>query len=179
MPFVRLVIDLLLLRRGPQDMPAGTSVLYGAAAAYCSLLFLQSRMIATAGHAIFQALVATLALAVYARTLVRLRGYPNRVVQTLSALFASGAAITLLMLGPTLAVAPFFVALGQAGSAAQLPQPSPVAMLAYIVIGFWGIAVSAHIYRHALETAFLVGLGAALGYEVLLLLVFSLLGQIG
>lgn len=158
-------------------MPGATTVLYAAAIAYCSLLFLQIRVIAPAGSAVFQALVATGALALYARMLLRLRGYPNRVVQTLSALFASGSAITLLMLAPTLAVAPFVAALGQAESAAQLPQAPAVAMLAYIVIGLWGVAVSAHIYRHALEGSFWLGLGAALGYEALLLFVFSILGR--
>lgn len=178
MPFARLVIDLLLLRRGPQDMPGGTTVLYGATVTYCILLFLQIRLIAPTGSAVFQALVATGALAVYARMLVRLRGYPNRVPQTLAALFVSGSAITLLMLGPTLSVAQFFHALGQASSPADFPQPSPMAMLAYIIIGFWGIAVSAHIYRHALQCSFWLGLAAAFGYEILLLILFSLLGQL-
>lgn len=179
MPFARLVIDLLLLRRGPQDMPGGTTVLYAGICAYCILLFLQIRMIASSGGAVFQVLISVVILALYARALLRLRGYPHRVVQTLSALFVTSAAITLLMLGPTLAVAPFVQALGQVSDPSQLPKPSAMAMVAYVVIGFWGVAVSAHIYRHALQTSFWIGLGAALGYEVLLMFVFSLLGRMG
>lgn len=159
-------------------MPSNTTVLYGGAAAYCILLFLQIRMIAPATSALFQAVVATATLALYARMLLRLRGYPNRASQTLAALFVSGAAITLLMLGPTVSVASFFLALGQATSAAEVPQPSAVAMVAYIVIGFWGIAVAAHIYRHALQSSFWLGLAAAMGFEIILLLVFSLLGRL-
>lgn len=152
-------------------------MLYGAAAAYCILLFLQVRMIAPLGSAVFQALVSSVALAGYAYVLLRARGFVARVPQTLVALFLAGAVITLLMLGPTVAVAPFFQAMGQATTAAQLPQPPAVAMLAYIVIGFWGIAVAAHIYRHALQTRFMFGLAAAFGFELVLLFVFSVLAQ--
>lgn len=175
MQFARLVIDLLLLRQGPQDMPGGTTVLYGAAAAYFILLFLQTGLIAPPGSAIFQALVASGVLAAYTMMLVRVRGYPHRGVQTLSALFASGAAIKLLMLGPTLAVAPFFHALGEVSSPAQLPKPSAAAMLAFVVIFFWGVAVTAHIYRHALSSSFWLGLASAVGYVILLQFVLTLL----
>lgn len=90
-------------------MPGGTTVLYGAAAAYFILLFLQILMIAQTGSALFQAFIATAALALYARALVRVRGYPNRAPQTLSALFVAGTAITLLMLGPTVSSPSFFM----------------------------------------------------------------------
>lgn len=66
--------------------------------------------------------------------------------------------------------------MSQAQSPQDVPQPSSVAMLAYIVIGFWGIAVSAHIYRHALQVSFWLGLAAAFGYEIVLLFLFSVLG---
>lgn len=159
-------------------MPAGATALYAAAAIYCILLFVQVRMVASAGSALYQTLLAAVLLAIYARQLLRWRGYPNRVQQTVTALFTAAAAITFLMLAPTYAMAPFFLALANAQSAAELPQPSAVAMLAYIIIGLWGVIVAAHIYRHALQGSFWRGLAAALGYEALLLFVFAILGQL-
>lgn len=178
MPFVRLLVDLLLLRRGPQDMPAGTGILYGSAAAYCILLFAQSRIVATAGSALLQAVVSTVALALYARALLRLRGYANRVLQTWVALFAAGAVFTLLSLGPTAAMAPFLLALGKAQTAADVPQPSAVAALAGVAIACWSLAVVGHIYRHALQLRFWQGLLAAIGFEFVLFLVFRLLAPV-
>lgn len=176
MPLARLLIDLLLLRRGPQDMPASTNVLYGAAVAYCILLFMQVRIIAPVGSAIFQAVVSTVALGLYTYTLMRLRGYPGRVRQTLVALFAAGATFSLLNLGPTAVMAPFILALSQSGPVATIPQPSPVAAVAGAALAFWTLAVFAHVYRHALQSRFWLGLAAAFGFQVLLLFVFSLLG---
>lgn len=178
MPFARLVIDLLLLRRGPQDMPASTSALYGAAAAYCILLFFQIRIIAPTGSALFQALVSVVALGSYAFVLLRMRGYANRAPQTMTALFTAGGVFSVLNLGPTAAMAPFILALGQAGPITSIPQPSPIAALAGVAIAFWSLAVFAHIYRHALQVRFWQGLAAAFGFEVVLLIVFSLIGRL-
>jgi|SRR5699024_1644025 len=179
MQFARLVIDLLLLRRGPQDIPGSATVVYAGAIAYCILLFVQGRMIVSAGGAGFQALVATGVLIGYTIVLLRYRGYGNRVMQTLASLFISGAIIKLLMLGPSMSFAQFYVNARQANSLAELQLPSPFITLAYLILVFWGIAVTAHIYRHALQGSFWLGLGAAFGYELLLLFVFSIIGPVG
>ena len=101
MVFARRVIELMLLRLGPQDMPGDSTTLFGSAAAYCILLFLQVGLIMPAGPAVLQAVLATGLLALYVRTLLRIRKLPNRYNQTTIALFASGAVLTLIMLAPT------------------------------------------------------------------------------
>lgn len=178
MPFVRLLVDLLLLRRGPQDMPGGSTMLYGSAAAYCILLFAQTRIVAASGSAFLQALVSTVALALYVRALLRFRGYPARAPQTCVALFAVGAVFTLLSLGPTVAMAPFLLALGSAQTAADVPQPSAIAAFAGVAIACWSLAVIGHIYRHALHIRFWQGLLVAIGFEFVLFLVFRLLAPL-
>lgn len=178
MPLARLLIDVLLLRRGPQDVPVRANLLYGAMAAYCILLFMQASIVSPLGSALFQAVVSTAALALYARTLLKLRRYPDRAPQTLTALFATGGVFTLLSLGPTVAMAPFILALSEAQSAAAVPQPSPVAALAGVLLACWSIAVAAHIYRHALQTRFWHGVVAALGFQLVLYLVFRLLAPL-
>ncbi len=157
-------------------MPGDTTTLYAAAVAYCSLLFLQVRLLATTGVAVFQAVLAAAVLALYLHLVLRLRGYPARWAQTLTSLFAAGTLVTLLMLGPTYAMAPFLTALGGSADPANLPQPPAIAMLSYMLLGLWGVAVYTHIYRHALSGSIWLGLGAAVGFEAILLLAFSVLG---
>lgn len=49
-------------------------------------------------------------------------------------------------------------------------------LLAYIVIGIWGLVVFGHIYRHALGVNLWLGVATALGFELLLFFTLSLLG---
>ena len=176
MAFARRVIELMLMRRGPQDMPGDQTTLLGSAVAYCILLFLQIGLIAPGAHAIMQALLATILLGVYARTILRLRGLGNRFAQTATALFASGATLTLIMLAPTHAMAPYLEAIRQATDPQNVPMPPGFVMLVYVFMGFWGLAIYSHIYRHALDVSIWLGLGAAIAFEALLLVVFSIFG---
>lgn len=176
MVFARRVIELMLLRRGPQDMPGDQTTLASSAAAYCILLFLQVGLITPTGHAALQAGLATALLALYVRTILRMRGMGNRFAQTATALFSAGATLTLIMLAPTHAMAPYLDAIAKASNPQQVPMPPGYVVLAYVAMGFWGLAIYSHVYRHALDGSIWLGLGAALAFEVLLLLVFSVLG---
>lgn len=172
----RVTVDLLLLRRGPQDLPSDWGLLGGLAFVYCSLTFVQVRVVVDAMPAFGQSALATILLAVFVHAILRWRGVPARFVQTLTALFAVGAVLTLLMLGPTSALAPFLESLAEAEDPANVPQPPAVVLLAYAAIGIWGLVVFGHIYRHALGVNLWLGVATALGFEILLFLAFSLLG---
>ena len=174
--FARRVIELMLLRRGPQDMPGDANTLIGCAAAYCILLFLQVGLLMPASAAALQAGLATALLALYVRTVLRIRQLPNRFNQTATALFAAGATLTLIMLAPTHAMAPYLHALGEASDAQAVPMPPTFVTLAYVAMGFWGLAIYSHVYRHALDGGLWLGVGATITFEILLLLVFSVLG---
>lgn len=173
---LRTTVDLLLLRRGPQDLPSDWGLLGGLAALYCSLAFVQVRMVTEAGPALAQAALATALLALFVNGVLRWRGVPERFVQTLTALFAVGTVLTVLMLGPTAALAPFLEALAQANDPESVPQPPGVVLLAYSVLGIWGLVAFGHIYRHALDVNLWLGVATALGFEVVLFLAFSLFG---
>ncbi len=174
---VRVTVDMLLLRRGPQDLPADWSLLGALAVVYFSTAFAQVRTAAETVPALLQALLATVLLAVYVRAVLQMRGLLPRYVQTLSGLFAVGIVMTLLMLGPTAALAPFLESLAQASEPEQVPQPPALVLLAYFVIGVWALVAFGHIYRHALDVSLGVGVLVALGFEFLLFLVFTLLGS--
>lgn len=176
MVFVRRVVELMLLRRGPQDMPGDSTTLLGSAAAYCILLFLQVALIAPTPRAAMQAILATVLLALYAHTVLRMRKLGNRFNQTGVALFSAGAVLTLVMLGPTHVMAPYLQAIGEASDPQSVPMPPSFVTLAYVAMGLWGLAIYSHIYRHALDASLWLGVGTALVYEVLLLIAFSVLG---
>ncbi|ROO37797.1 hypothetical protein SAHL_00665 [Salinisphaera orenii YIM 95161] len=176
MVFARRVIELMLLRRGPQDMPGDQTSLAASAAVYCILLVLQVGLITPPGYAVFQAVVATALIAIYVRTVLRMRGLGNRFAQTATSLYAAGATLTLIMLAPTHAMTPYLEAIAQASDPQQVPMPPGYVVLAYVAMGVWGLAIYSHIYRHALDSSIWLGVGAALAFEVLLLVVFSVLG---
>jgi drug/metabolite transporter (DMT)-like permease len=173
---LRVTVDLMLLRRGPQELPSDWGLLGGLGFVYCSLAFTQVRLVADTGSAFAQALLATGMLALFAHAVLRWRGEPGRFVQTLTALFAVGVVLTLLMLGPTTALVPFLESLAQAQDPESVAQPPIPVLLAYIVIGIWGLVVFGHIYRHALGVNLWLGVATALGFELLLFFTLSLLG---
>ena len=175
----RVSVDLLLLRRGPQDMPSNWALMAGLGLAYCSLAFMQVSLVADAGPAITQAILATVILVAYVNAVLRMRNFSARFVQTLTAFFVVGCVLTVLMLGPTSALAPFLNALAENPEAQSAPQPPAFALLAYMLIGLWSLVVFGHIYRHALEVSFWMGIGAALLFEFTLFMTFALLGAGG
>lgn len=175
----RVCVDMLLLRRGPQDLPSSWSLLAGLGVAYCSLAFMQVSLVTDAAPAITQAFLATMLLAAYVNAILRMKGLSSRFVQTLSALFLVGGVLTILMLGPTSALTPFLTALAENPDAQSAPQPPAFALLAYMLLGFWSLVVFGHIYRHALNVSMWMGIGTALLFEFTLFLTFALLGAGG
>lgn len=176
MDFARRLVDLMLFRRGPQDMPGDQGTLVVSIAAYCILLFIQVAFVAPLAGAAAQAVLATLLLGLYVAVILRLRRLSNRFNQVATALFSSGAVLTLIMLAPTRALQPYLDALRSASDPSQVPMPSPLSAVAYLVVGVWGLALYSHIYRHALDVPIALGVGVTIGFELLLMLVFSVLG---
>ncbi|AWN16480.1 hypothetical protein [Salinisphaera sp. LB1] len=176
MDFVRRLVDLMLFRRGPQDMPGDQATLVVSIAAYCIVLFVQVALVGPLAAALVQAGLATLMLGLYVAVILRLRGLSNRFNQTATALFSSGTVLTLIMLAPTRALRPYLDALRSATDPSQVPMPSPLFALAYLVVGIWGLAIYTHIYRHALNVPIFFGVAVTVGFELLLMLVFSALG---
>lgn len=174
--FARRLVDLMLFRGGPQDLPGDQASLVGSTAAYCILLFIQVALVGPVTGAAVQAVLATILLGLYAATVLRMRGLSNRFNQTATALFSSGAVLTLIMLAPTHALRPYLDALRTASDPARVPMPSPVFALLYLVVGIWGLAIYSHIYRHALSVSVIFGVAVTIGFELLLMLVFSVLG---
>jgi hypothetical protein len=147
----RQLIELCVLRRGPQDLPYSPAATRGAIVA---LLALQAAVGVTTGApagAIAARLAVTLLLLVGVTTwLLRGRGFGNRAMQTVLAQGGSGVLFSLAMLPAALALMPYVD--GSTAGAAPPPQ-AMVPALAALVLFVWKLRVDASIWRHALELA--------------------------
>lgn len=172
---LRVTVDIVLLRRGPQDVPASWNLLAVLAAVYLIAHFAQALTLAPPGSALLQAVLATLLLGLYVRAALQVRERVPRLAQTLIALFAVGTVATVLLLGPTAAMGPAVQAMAEGSDMQSVEQPPIPALLAAAVLSVWRLVVYGHIYRHALDMSLGLGVLVALGFELLLPLVFGLL----
>jgi len=151
---LKLFIDLCLLRAKPDAVPASRFLLGFALTAYTLMSLALASAHLPLSKALLYALADIMVLALVTHTLLLLRRFPARLVQTLTALAGTGALFELLAL-PLL----------------RATELSP--LLFGLMI--WSIAVSAHILRHALSVPFALGMLASLGYVVVNLVVMSAL----
>lgn len=173
---IKTALDVLRLRAGPQDMPAGHVALQ-----LSIVLFLASYTAAISaffalGESLVRALLDLVLSVLFVRLLLQFRGFAARFQQTLSALMATGFVLNLvawplfLMLAERLAMEPEVAADGGG---------EILSILFWLLYG-WSLVVSAHIYRHALEIRFALGFLLSLGYFFLAYFVSeSLLGTGG
>lgn len=165
---------LMLLRAGPQDLPSAPMVMQLAIAAY--LLSASARLILVNPPlaAFGQAFLSLAVLWAYLRVILNARKKPERFEQSLSALLLTSAVIGALMLGPLSALTPVLMQVAEGAEMNSINVPS-MAAYAWLALSIWGLVLAGHIFRNALDTSLGIGLFAALGYEVLLILVVSLL----
>lgn len=150
--------DVCRFRLRPQDLPASGALLGFAVAGYLCAEFLLASIELAPGSAALTALLDAAALAGFTALVLAVRGYRERLLQTLTALAGSG-----LVLG--LIAWPVARWLAAARAAGQDPGAAALVWLALLV---WSLLVCAHVYRHALATRFAVGLGVSVLYVWLL-----------
>lgn len=158
-PLLPLLVDLCLLRRGPQDLPYSprltrSLVLLGLG---CDLLYVALLEVQGALPRVVFGLALTLALPWW---LLGWRQRRERYAQTLAALAGSGVLFTLLFLPLALWAQQHVPAEG----VETLTREQLAA--GWLVLGLlgWKLAVNGHILRHALDLPRTAGLALALGW---------------
>ncbi len=148
---IRAFIDICLFRRGPQDLPASSFLLYLTLTAYAGSNFLLALGSYTAATAAMASLADTALLAVLTLALLQLHGRAARVRQTLAALAGTGTVLAVLALPPS-----YWLTVQAARAELSLPD--------LVVLGLfvWSLAVIGHIIRHALGTRLIVGVVVAM-----------------
>lgn len=144
--FFSRLVGILMLKDGPQDMPAGQASLALAVAVYVAATGLSIGFGSSAENpAALMALAVLLPFAL-SRIVLGLRGRVARWPQTLAALFGTSGLLSLISL-------PL--------SASTGGDPQPAFVVVSLVLFFWSFAVDGHIWRHALDTSFPAGLAVA------------------
>ena len=156
--YVQALINIVLCRRGPEDLPDSGFLLVLTVIVYAMLhvpaVFI--RDVAMAEVLVQVALSIALAFA-FTRILLQLAGFPQRNRQVLTALFGTGALLTALIL-------PLMIWLQ---SAPQSQSALPLPGLILLIITLWSVVVDAHIIARALSRPFVVGLLLSIVYFLL------------
>ena len=171
---LRQLLEVCLLRRGPQDLPYSTALTAGALAALLAFQLISGLVTAApAGVVATRLAVTVLLLAGVTRWLLASRGFGNRTAQTLLAQAGTGLLFSLAMLPAALALMPYVDA---TAPAAQPPPQALVPAFAALVLFVWKLRVDASIWRQALELRPPLALMLAIALviaELFLLLLFA------
>ena len=163
---IRFFVDLCLLRRAPQDLPASTTLFRAVLTAD---LFAGLLVGLISGQPFLSSLVQGIAeLSLQLGLLygaLRLTGHLGRFTQAGTALLGSGALIALAALGP--------LALNPTGSTESDAAALGAFLLLLVVV--WNLVVTGHIVRHTFGISLGQGIAVAVGYEVLAVTLISVL----
>lgn len=142
----RFVIQVCLLRRGPEQAPAQTIAMLAAVLVhFLLLLWLYSQQAAI--PAILPALQSTAIALLATRWALMASGKLARYPQTIFTLFATSTVINLLSISSQ-ALLP-----DNAEGAADSPL-----LLLVLLIFVWSFVIDAHIFRRALDSSFALGM---------------------
>jgi hypothetical protein len=133
---IRALLDMLRLRSGPQEMPAGAPLAFMLAIAYLAQGLMADRIMDETDTAPRSLLAIAVQFGAIT-ALLRLRHLAERVPQTISALAGTGFLFGLLSILLLSQLTP--------------GEPQPGLAMAYLGLFLWSLAVDAHIYRHALS----------------------------
>ena len=137
--------SIVLLRAGPQDLPGGVGSALLGVLCFGLILVVSGQLEDQPTDAVD--LIVSLGVPLLAvAVLLQLRGHPGRLYQTAAALFGSGALISLVNV-------PLWLFPGT-------PVPAPIVLLVMLGL-FWSLAVDGHIWRHALDFPYPLGVAIA------------------
>jgi hypothetical protein len=143
--------QIALLRRGPQTLPASRELLWLLLAAHWLIGVILVLDTFSLDRALLSGLLGTLIMVAVVHGLLLVHRHYNRVTQTLGALAGCEILLGLLTL-------PLLVLLGMGGELQAL------ATILWLLLLGWSIAITAHIFRHALGVSLGIGLLSAMGY---------------
>lgn len=135
-------LDIIMLRKGPQDLPASQFLMVSALLCYgASGLALFLTQIPSVAGALSELSVVLAMEAGFFVALLALQGRSSRTVQTLTALWGTGTFLTLAGLPLHMWIA----------SIPEGSDPATVATLGVLLLLILSLVVAGHILREALE----------------------------
>lgn len=167
---MKVFVDIVLRRKGPQDLPASTLLLVLATAAYLGLsvamlatrhALLPNAPEAKPGPQLHHAFIEPALTLTWIWLLLALFRRPDRFRQSATAVMGVGLVIYPILLGASLAAE-------RVGKASLLFWPLWVVLL---VVSVWYVLAIAHILRNALETPLFSAIVLTLLYMLTLLMI--------
>jgi predicted MFS family arabinose efflux permease len=137
---IRLFVQIALLRRGPQDLPASGFLLVLTVIGYMVVVVVISSLLPPASGWSMPLLVYVLFTLAWYVGMLRLLGRPERTVQTVTAVFGLQAVVS-----PPMIVSQWLMRRFGQDSDWQLPIAVSV-----LVLGIWLIAALSHVVKAAL-----------------------------
>lgn len=151
-PLLKVFIDLCLFRTGPQDLPGSSWLRTASLIGYFLVSFGLSLSIEEFSTALKAVTLDTLFLLLLAYIPLKLLNKPERINQTLTAIYGSGILFNL-------ALSPFAVMYVLAGN-----QADPLLATIITAFGLWNLAVLGNIIRYALNLPLIAGIAIAITY---------------
>lgn len=185
----RATLDLLLLRRGPQDLPARQNLLYSVMAAYVLITALAylSVIQMSAANAALQSASSLAYLAGFVWMVLAMAGRRARFLQSFMAMSLTAIVFNILEVGPLIKLMPYLqeiqALMAQAQATGKPIEPAAVesldvpgfSMVLLLVVYAWRLMVMAHIFHHALEISRGRAMGLALLYPAVIMLLVMIL----
>src|SRR3954469_3640185 len=163
----KALVDIALLRRGPEEVPASAALLGIVIAVYAGIVLLvASPFLDSPGRAAAELALSVACTLLFYRAVLRLARKAERFTQTMTALYGISAVVSPIVV-PMMAVV--------AAQPKAQTQPPTLLILGIFVLCIWGITVTVYILRQALEWPALGAFGVLLAQNVLLLLLTALL----
>ncbi len=152
---VSVLVEIALLRKGPQHLPTSALLLVITAAVYCALTIAFVGLIPEAEPPVALRTALELALGLgWLWALLALFGRKERFLQTATAIYGTSALLTPLVLGPL-------------SIAAQVDKGHPIIVpliFSMFAVFVWYVFITANILRAALEVRMFAAVGLTLLY---------------
>jgi hypothetical protein len=157
--FLRIFVDIVLWRRGPQDLPASTLLLGVAVAAYVAVSAVQLALLGeSAATWLLFMVVDPLLLGAWVWLVLRLFGKPERFLQAASAVFGAGAVLGLALYLPLQLIATAF---------GQEPSSGLAQTFALLLVVTFAL-VTGRIIKLATDSNLFTGIAVSLTYFLLI-----------
>ena len=162
---IRIFWDICRLKAGPQDLPTGRYILAAAVLAgiiidsFSTSIFIPKLSVI---DIIKLVVIYNIVLLVAIYFLLKLIGYAERAIQTVTAIAGSGLFISLVLLPGLLMM----------NSVDEQVKSFAIFIL---IDNIWRIAVNAHIFRHALSVSLLMAMILSVSYLLFGVLVADIL----
>jgi hypothetical protein len=158
-PFLKTFLDIVLWRRGPQDLPSSALLFWLTLAAYIVVSVIQLAVLGETGITWFVFLVIDPALLTASVWLMlRLYGHPERFRQTAAAVLGTGALLGLVLYLPLQLL---LTALGQG------PQSGLSVVFALVLLATFAL-VNGRILKLGTDSNLLTGVAVSLTYFLLI-----------